>query len=359
MLKPEQRSVLISIVLRQLPNNPTVALVEPYVGPGIAERIPSGTVRQVAEWIIDQVLAQETPDRLVDMIFRVDNGSQRLASLVELAEALQNDPGAWRSSASSGEVDWSVDGDPLHVIDGRPFVDRLSFRRQIPRPGSLDTPAVTVVQGENGHGKSYLLEYCRKLAAHWASARPDILRLAISECPTWFASLTPEVPAHELAMDLKLDLSWAPRKHEDPHRYARNLASWIASATRPGPLPAVLLLDGYGVLGVPEPVLTFIDTLVKILGSDTAIQRCLRVVLLDYDVGRLERKEFAYEDLVLEHVGDEEIIRWFERRFPDLPKYRHEFSAQAILDKVPANGPLRMRHICHLIERLSQEFEAL
>ncbi len=107
MLTRQQRKTLTNAVARRLPSNPSIAVVEPFVGRTIAQEIPAGTVLQVAQWIIDSALAQATPEMFIGIVFRVDVNRTQMQPLVDLAQALQNDPGSWQSTVSPGP-----DGDP-------------------------------------------------------------------------------------------------------------------------------------------------------------------------------------------------------------------------------------------------------
>jgi hypothetical protein len=293
----------------------------------------------------------------VKIVLYLDNGDTRMQSLVELAHALEKGSRLWQGSVAAGSIDWSLDGDPLHIDDGRPFIDRAEFRKRLPRLGSLDTPLCTVVKGEDGYGKSYLHKYCKKLVEHWASPPRNMLRVGITECPSGQAkNLDPDVPALELSSGLGLKMNRFPRRSEDPYRFARNLASWIATETPVGPLPALAILDGYG--DSSESVHLFIEELVRIIQSEEEVGKKLRVILLDYDTGRLDRKELKFALYVLEHVGDEEIGGWFQKRYPGQAGFHYEDAVDTIREQVREDGPLRMRNINVLMQLLSAGFEA-
>ena len=219
MVTENQQRALKVLLVPRLGSNPSSAVVEPFVGAELSLRLPVSTaVIQVAEWVIDQTLSQDQPTLLIKLIRRLDDGSARVASLVDLADELEADPSCWQ--APSTTVDWSLDGDPLQVIDGRPFVDRSAFRQLIPRLGSSDpTPSCTVVLGDDGHGKTYLTEFCKGLASHWERKQPNLLRVGFSQCPTsTLSDLTPDLLAIDLATGLDADFALMPRPHEDEHR---------------------------------------------------------------------------------------------------------------------------------------------
>ena len=350
MIAEPQQTALKILLMPRLGANPTNVVVAPFVGQTLARQLPvSSAVIHVAEWIVDQALAQDGPDMLINIIRRLDDGSSHVASLVDLADALEADPSTWVVPES--RVDWSLDSDPLQVLDGRPFVDRMGFRRLIPRLGADGTtPACTIVQGEDGHGKSYLTEFCKGLASHWGRRQADLLRVGLSQCPSsTLAELTPDVPAVDLAAGLGTDLAMMPRPHEDEHRFARNLASWIAETTPAGPLPALAIFDGFARAGVPAPVRTFIEELVRSVQQNPDVSARLRIMLLGYDAGRLESKNLFFERCVLEHVGAEHLEQWFRKRYPGQPNYRYEETVDLIQERLPADGSMRMRRLCTLV----------
>lgn len=354
-----QQKALKLMILPRLGSNPTTSVVAGFVGDEVSLRMPvTSIVSQVAEWIIDQALAQDSPTMLIHIIHKVDDESQRMASLIDIAAELAAHPERWPDHNPVAAVDWSVEGDPLQISDGRPFVDRSTFRGLIPRLGADPTPACTVVKGQDGDGKTYLHEFCKKLAGHWGRKQPGLLRVGFSECvPNMVAGLTPDIPAFEVATGLGLDFLQAPRPHEDEHRWGRNLASWITAKTPAGALPAVAIFDGYDRSGLPRPIHTFIEELVRGVQQDPVAKARLRIMLLGYDQGRLEQQELEFESCVLEHVGAADIERWFRRRFPDQPAYRYEETAEMIADRLPDNGPLRMRLLCLLMQAATSGFE--
>ena len=360
MVTENQQKALKVLLMPWLGSNPTTAVVEPFVGVELSLRLPVSTaVIQVAEWIIDQALTQDRPTMLIRIIRRLDDGSSRVASLVELADRLEADPSGWRAPVP--EVDWSLEGDPLQVLDGRPFVDRSAFRRLIPRLGSLhDTPSCTLVQGNDGHGKTYLTEFCKGLASYWERKQPNLLRVGSSQCPTsTLSDLTPDLPAIDLATGLDADFTMMPRPHEDEHRYARNLATWILETTPEGALPALAIFDGFDRAGVPAPVLTFIEELVAGAQQDADAASRLRIMLLGYDQGRLEKADLAFETCVLEHVGSSHLDRWFRKRYPGQPSFRYEDTVDMIADRLPDDGSMRMRRLNALVRAAGAGFKEL
>jgi hypothetical protein len=354
MLSPSQYYVLLVTLLQRLPGNPGPAMVAPYVGAELTLEMPVvQSVRDAARWILDQVLAQPQPRLLIRLIRMVDDGDVRMASLVEVAESLDADPARWRSTTPTGEVDWSPLGDPLQVRDGRPFVDRNGFRGLIPRVGSPESPPCTVVLGDSGHGKTYLYEFLKQLADQWGQ---DTLRVAYSACPSSNPSeLDAEMIAFDLAPDLRTDFSKKPRRHEDPHRYARNLVHWICDATPAGPLPSLVILDGFDHRSLGDDVHTFIEGLIESVQTDPDVTARLRVLLLGYDVGRLESRGLELTSSVLEWVDEGAIAQWFRKRYPNEPEYRYNDTAAQIHEMLPEEGSLRMRNLCSLVRMIARQ----
>ncbi len=120
MLTRQQRRTLIDAVARNLPSNPSIAAVEPFVGPVVARQIPTGTVLQVARWIIRQALAQATPEMFIGIVFTTDAGQARMGPLVDLAQALQDDPSSWPGTSGGPEDPDEPPDDPDESPDEPP-----------------------------------------------------------------------------------------------------------------------------------------------------------------------------------------------------------------------------------------------
>jgi len=365
MLSPEQQQSLVVTVQITLPGSSVPnTVVAGYVGETLALSMPTlPSSRQVAQWIVDRALERPDPRLLINLVRKVDNQDPSMASLVRLADELDADPGLWRSTTPLGPIDWSDDGDPLNVKDGSPFVDRAEFRRLLPRHGRLDTPACTVILGDRGHGKSYLHEFCKQLAQYWGQGQPDLLRVGYSECPSSNLShLDATMVADDLAAGLGTDFTKRPRQHEDPERNAQNFLHWIVDYTPARPLPALVMLDGFDSKGVadrvPDDVHMFIEGLVEAVQEDPEVAARMRVVLLGYDLGRLEAQKLRYQTSVLEWVDQQAVSDWFRKRYPGEPDYRYDDAAAFIIDRLPGQGPHRMRHLCSLVRGTTQQFEA-
>lgn len=363
MLTPEQRSALVLAVARKTPLPVTPAQVALFLDDDLALEVTGATPRAVAEWIVDRALEHATPDFFIKSVTYLDNN--RVNELVQLATELRTGQTPWRpTGTSTGVIDWRIDADPLVVLSGQPFLNREPFRQLLPRHGHDDeTPACTVVQGSRGSGKSYLHEYCQQLAQTWTqpgsttdSAPRSLLRIGVSEFPESATNMEVDVPALELASGLR-PRGHPPRRYEGDERWAKNLAAWITSETPAGRLPAVAVLDGYGHPNVPPAIKIFIEDLVKTVHGDPEVAARLRVMLLDYDVGRLQAEQLPYESLVLGPLGTTEIRAWFERQFPGRPDFRYDDAVAEIEHQL--NGRTDMKRLCLLVEQASKLFEAL
>lgn len=161
------------------------------------------TTYKVATWIIDQVLRQPTPTRFVQMVRVLDNNSGNLKTLIALVDMLQADPAKWAPAGAAPTFDWTVDADPLAIVDGRPFIDRIGFRHWLPRQGMVDTPSCIVVIGDSGAGKSYLHEFCKA----FSTARQGFRLAHASLAGSSTAEFTARTVARELAFGLRVKQS--------------------------------------------------------------------------------------------------------------------------------------------------------
>jgi hypothetical protein len=363
MLSAAQQEVLQQAIMLKLPDNPTTAEIADYVGDQIAGLAPATGPGGWAQWIVQRILEHENAELFERSMSFLDGHTDRLGELVAVAATFKAYPSSWRPLRSGGgTIDWSLEADPLFVRSGRPFLDREPFRRLLPRLGkTIDTPTCTVIQGSRGIGKSYLHQYLEKVAAEWripgstgGDADRTLLRVGVSEFPESSTNMETDIPAFHLSNGLGIRTA-APRRHEGDERYAQNLAAWIAHDTPTGELPAIAIFDGYGHENVPKPIKTFIEQLVEIVQADADTSGRLRVMLCDYDVGRLARRNLAYTQLVLRPLSDVEIGRWLKRRHPNLPDFRYDDATAVIRNRLGANPTTDS--LCVLVERTSLEIE--
>jgi hypothetical protein len=357
LLTSPEIQTLTQLIFAQLGVNPSVATISVWVGKQAVQDLPAAAlVVDVARWIVTTALAEPTPDRLIQVINAADNQEPGFESLKELARRLTADPGAWVPSRRDGPVDWTLDADPLTVPDGLPFLDRLDFRRLLPRVGhELTMPTCVLVRGDSGAGKSYLQDFCKSFAAQRKDFAVGYTKLGSSG----LKDFSPRIPPSDLAQGLGTDRSKLPPFHEDQHRDARNLAAWIAFYTPRRPVPSLAILDDFGASELNAAVHTFVLELVRLVQSDEKVAEKLRVLLLGYDPKRLSDENLAYETHILEHVEMTHIDEWFRKRFPGHPEYRYQ-GAMDELDakKIPPRGSMRMRTLNTFVHMISGQFQS-
>ncbi len=354
MLTPEQREVLEAMIRHSLGGNPGTREVALFVGDEIADDMPiANRLNDLSDWMLRQAMRQPLPNILIRITRRVDTGDGKLSSIVDLADELEADPARWIQWARDRGVDRSIGGDPLHVEDGRPFIDRSAFRGIIPRESDTDSPTCILVEGHEGAGKTYLCEYCKCLASHWKNFKVGCTIVGSTNA----RNINPGTVAIELATGLQTDFARMPRAHEDPHRYARNLVAWITQFTPAKPLPSMMIFDGFDTPRIQDPVRTLIEGLIRSVQDDEQVRRRLRVLLLGYDRERLERKGLSFKPCVLEFVDTKHIEEWLRRRFPDQPDYRYEDTASEIESRLPPPGGVRLRELCNLVSVANATFQ--
>lgn len=354
MLVAKQQKVLEALILSKLPNNPSLDTIAIFVDYDIARNMPVFThTGQISKWIVEQALSQPSPEPLIRLVRTADNGDGRLDSIIKLINQLASDPEPWVRWAREQRLDGSMGEDPLFVENGGPFINRSTFRNIIPREGALETPSCILVEGALGSGKSYLYDYCKRLASHWQNFNLGCTTVGSSSA----GKFDPETAAVELAVGLGTDFNRIPRVHEDPHRYARNLVVWITECTPVRRLPSITIFDGFDAQGITDPVRTFIEELIRSIQGDEQLKQRYRVLLLGYDAYRLERNKLKYKRYVLEHVGVSHIEEWFRKRYPNQPKYRYEDTAKMIEQRLPPSGEMRLRQLCNLVRVASAGFQ--
>ena len=97
-----QRHSLKSLLIPLLGANPSSQVVEPFVGKELASSLPTANaVSQVADWIIDRLLEQDSPDKLIEVVGLVDNSSSDVEPLLGLVEDLKSGSQVWRPQKRS------------------------------------------------------------------------------------------------------------------------------------------------------------------------------------------------------------------------------------------------------------------
>jgi hypothetical protein len=356
LLNKNEHQVLTQLVFFRLGANTDVQTISIWVGRNDVSRLPvTTTVWQIAEWIVDTVLRQAKPDGLVRVIRLADNHQAGFESLLKLAERLENEPGFWKPVGSAEVVSWALDEDPLIVDDGGPFLDRLDFRRLLPRvDGELTTPTCLLVHGDEGTGKTYLQKFCQGFAAQRKDFALGFSKLG----STGLKDIPPRTVAQELAHGLGTDVNKLPKlPNPDPHRDALLLAAWITSYTPRRKVPALAILDDFGLPDLNEAVHTFVLELVRLVQHDEQVAQKIRVVLLGYPAERLSQKGLQYVTHVLEYVDDSHIDKWFRQRFPNHPEYRYEDVITVLNQEQIPPGNRRMRDLCNFVKMVSSQFE--
>jgi hypothetical protein len=358
LLTRPQHQILTQLVFARLSANSDTMTISTWVGPEAVLRLPATThVLQIAEWIVDTVLEQPEPGRLIHVIRVADNQQPGIESLLDLANRLEQEPIAWVPSVLGDAVSWAVEADPLTVADGGPFLDRLNFRQLLPRFGAnLATPSCTLVSGDPGTGKTYLQDFCKSFAARRKDLAVGYSKLGSSG----LKDFPPRIPAVELAQGLGTDLTKAPTPHADQHRDAKNLAAWIAAYTPLRRVPALAILDDFGATELNEAVHTLVLELVRLIQTDDKAKEKLRVVLLGYDPQRLTNEGLQYEPHILEYVDTSHIEQWLRLRFPGHAEYRYQGAIEALeAQQVPARGSTRLRTLNTLVQLISGQFQTV
>jgi hypothetical protein len=289
---------------------------------------------------VQRALAADGPDLLIKLVRETWNNEH--ADLLDLAQRLQGEPDLWRATL----------GNELVVRNGAPFVDRRAFKDALPGLLAPDGPACLVVFGDRGAGRTYLSEYCASLAAGDEALRVAHLDLAHDD-----EELLALVAA-DAALGLEMVSPW-PDRHADPHRWAHNLAAWLAFESPLRARPGLLLLDSMDRPTLPEPFHTLVADLIRSLQTNERCRRRLRVVLLGYDTARLEKAGLPWTGCSLEVVTAQMLEAWFQERYPDLAPYRYEEAARAVQEAIPEGGPVRMKLLRVAVQRVCPELERL
>ena len=355
MISSDEYEALIRLLQADLPASADGARLLGYVGPEAADRVPTAThLRALARWIVDEVLRQPTPDRFVFIVKSLDVGRLGIASLVALADGLDNGAIAWAPLAGAS-LDWAIDADPLTVAPNRPFIDRRGFRQLLPRAGACDTPACTVVSGERFQGKSYLKDFC--LA--FSGSRGGRLAVAYTRFPESGAyDGSARIYALEIAEALSVSAQDEPPEAADDERDALGLANWIGHYQPERAMPALVIFDEFGKAEVSDAQHRFIIELARLVQTDGWVRRRLRLILIDYPVDRLSWEGIVYEPHVLELVESTHIADWLRKTFPGRPPFLYENSAARIQRKLdlhmagaPPGAPMQRMKLLDLALR--------
>ncbi|WP_326540922.1 ATP-binding protein [Pseudorhodoferax sp.] len=352
-MTPEQYKTLVTLIASRVPAAVDAQFVKNLTGLVLTAGIPTATTTDaVARWLLDEVMRQPVPQSFMMLVYAVNDQQQGAASLVEMADRLANDPTLWRP-LDGARQDWSIDTDPLAVIDGRPFVDRRGFRALLPRFGAPDSPPCVLVTGDSSAGKSYLHEFCRALASGRNGQSIGYARVPSNG----LATDTPRVLAEQLALDLELSFDSQPAEHAEPERDAENLAHWITHYLVERPVPALAILDEFGRPGLSDAHHRFVLTLARCQQDDARVRERMRLVLIDYPKERLLEAGIVHEHYVLELIEPHHLAAWFRSRYPGHPEYRYDSTAQRIAERMLQLQPhQRMNQMNNLVRAAAKQF---
>ena len=118
MLSEEQRRQLTDRVWDEMGVPISPAVLRRLLGAELARDIPIASPYSAADWVVKTALAQPTPDTLLQLVREADPAGRR-PEVHALAARLKADPSLWVVRR----------GDPLWLLDRRPFVDRTELRR--------------------------------------------------------------------------------------------------------------------------------------------------------------------------------------------------------------------------------------
>jgi hypothetical protein len=354
MISNDQQKALANLVFQQLEVNVTVGFLQTTFPTVDLHNIRTqDRTIAIANWIVDQVLRAPSPTGFIDLVEVAVGPSGGLPSVSTLADELAANPRSWVPLGSVPSFDWSIEEDPLDIPDGRPFIDRKGFREKLPRAGATQSPNCLLVKGDTKGGKSYLHDFCKALKES---------RQGFSVGYTYSFGLPPadvevRMIANELSFGLNTDQRGRPDPHEEPERDAENLARWIAHYTPESPVPAVAILDEFSHPDLAESVHRFILELAGELQRNETVRAKLRLVLTDYDEGRLSKAGISFESYVLEPIGAPDIADWLRKRFPQQPDYRYDQAATTIVGaaaRYPAGQ--RMLFLNQLVRSAARDF---
>ena len=164
-LNPNQRQALKKLLIPQLGANPSSRVVEPYVGETFSQTLPTASsVSQIADWVIDRLLEQRTPDLMIRAIERLDDETRQAGILLELASELRGhpelwEPAAWPTASVAPLVHWNVPNRNEYFTGRTDLLDTLNRLLNESKTAAL-TQAIT---GLGGIGKTQIaVEFCHR-----------------------------------------------------------------------------------------------------------------------------------------------------------------------------------------------------
>ena len=234
-------------------------------------------------------------------------------------------------------------------FSGGPFVDRDHLRNELRNLSSNTAQPILLVNGELGLGKSYSCQMISEVISIHADYQIAKLRAEPTSPSIW--------QIKDVAEDIVRNLSNPQHLPPPTHavagdRLAGLYADWTAEEIARSGDTLWIMLDGFGHPDIPTETGMYIDEILTMAGSDTRLQR-LRVLLFDFDAGRIRSLTERYNSLVLHLPDYDELLAYFKALYPDQPDYYWESTAAAALQDVPPPGPAYMPKIQLNVKRVT------
>ncbi len=346
MLTEEQKRQLTDLVLDHLGMvNPSPATLRGLVGAELVREAPGfANSYGCAVWVLKTALARPAPDLLIQVVESVDLAG-RLPEVHAFIARLKADPSLWTVKR----------GDPLWLLNRRPFVDRTELRQLLGEMAAGTGPGAVVVEGPLGEGKSTVCRYVEKLAVEAPGFRPVIEEIRVETVDAVDLDLLAARLQQALQGSGTLDA------HPEPERRASNLASELALTATSAPQPVWLLADGIDVAGVPGELVRFVDELQGWAQRSEDVARGLRVVLLAEEISRIRLDHLPPLEAraPLPAVTETCVRDWLAAAVPGKTEILYQLTASSVARKLaePArSGPAqRMKWLDLLVEAAHQK----
>lgn len=232
---------------------------------------------------------------------------------------------------------------------GRPLVDREGLRRAVVALASSNRSRVLIVDGPSGSGKSYSLEfinYVSHITGAFSVAWVDLKNDAN------YSRFGPSALIRTIALQTGLDMGAIPRQTSAGPRWVIELTNWLFNRLDSSTSPWWIVLDGVNQVYLPPETLDLITRLVLRAESQPTT---LRIVLLGFDIESLPIRTSLYvlrEDIP--HVQKTDIESFyravFDARGEDVDSEAVGVLADSVIDRIPPDGPQRMRAMSTEIE---------
>jgi hypothetical protein len=316
-------------------------VISAVLGIEIARTLPAfPQTHQIAVWVVDVSLRQETGDVFVKVVQGFDPAG-RLVEVAALANQLRANPALWR-------VDRGAD---TFLTDQSPFVDRADLQKLLRTMAGGGGPACISVEGKTGEGKTTLCEYIEKVAGDHRGFSLVVEHIEIETA----SALSPSLLANRLYLKLG-GQGLLTTNAVEPERVASNFAQDVAQQAIAAATPAWLVIDGVDTPGIPIAVLRFVDELVRWVEESPEIARGLRVILLGASLAGVQMQHLPQpaNRALLPDVDLNVIREWFEAAVPGKPPILYSLTAESVFrDLPPRTGPdgvNRMRFLRLFVE---------